>query len=469
MIMTELWKHGASELAEMIRTGKTSSVEVVEAHLSRIEAVNGSLNAMVKVFGEQAVTGASEIDAALARGEKLGPLAGVPFTVKENIDFAGLPTTNGVLGLAEAVAPSDAPVVERMKHAGGVAIGRTNLPDMGLRVHTDSALHGLTCNPWNPGCTAGGSSGGEAACLAAGMSPIGLGNDVGGSLRNPASCCGIASIKPTMGRIPHANVIPMEDEGIVFQHMVAEGPMARRVADVRLGLSILAGWHVRDPRSVPMPLEPPTPPTKRVALLPEPPAGETDPRISAVTRAAGQALEKAGYVVDEIEPPRYEEVVAVWRTLLMADIRVALPLLAPLLSDDANQFLNFADKSVEPSTMDNYAQGWLQRNSLQRAWAQFFTEWDAVLTPTWTQLPFEHGYDVSSASAAADVLELIRPVMPGNALGLPSAAVPAGLVDGLPVGVLVTGALWHDLTCLDIAEKIEAAKLVPQTPIDPAT
>ena len=205
--MTELWKHGASELAEMIRAGKVSSVEVVEAHLARIEAVNGSLNAMVKVLGEQAVTRASEIDAAMARDEKPGPLAGVPFTVKENIDFAGLPTTNGVPGLAEAVAPSDAPVVERMKNAGGVAIGRTNMPEMGLRVHTDSALYGLTRNPWNPGCTAGGSSGGEAACLASGMSPIGLGNDVGGSLRNPASCCGIASIKPTMGRIPHANVI----------------------------------------------------------------------------------------------------------------------------------------------------------------------------------------------------------------------------------------------------------------------
>lgn len=234
--MADLWKHGASELAEMIRIGEASSVEVVEAHLARIEAVNGSLNAMVKVLGEQAVTRASAIDAALAKGETLGPLAGVPFTVKENIDYAGLPTTYGVIALAEAVAPSDAPVVERMHNAGGVAIGRTNMPDMGLRVHTNSALHGLTRNPWNPARTAGGSSGGEAACLAVGMSPIGLGNDIGGSLRNPASCCGIASIKPTMGRVPHVNSIPMEDEGVVSQHMIAEGPMARRLADVRLGL-----------------------------------------------------------------------------------------------------------------------------------------------------------------------------------------------------------------------------------------
>ena len=467
--MADLWKRGAGELAEMIRTGKTSSLEVVEAHLARIEAVNGSLNAMVIVLGEQALVRASEIDAALAKGEKLGSLAGVPFTVKENIDFAGLPTTNGVVGLAEAVAPSDAPVVERMRDAGGVAIGRTNLPDMGLRVHTDNALHGLTRNPWNPGRTAGGSSGGEAVCLAVGMSPIGLGNDVGGSLRNPASCCGIASIKPSMGRVPHANVIPMEDEMVVFQHMLAEGPMARQVADVRLGLSILAGGHVRDPRTVPMPLDPPTLPVKRVALLPDPPAGETDPRIAEVTRVAGQVLEKIGYIVEEVEPPRYEEVIAIWAGLLMADVRSALPLLAPLLSDNASQFLKYADEINEPTTMDTYAQAWMQRNSLQRAWGQFFTEWDAVLTPTWTQLPFEHGYDISSASAAENVLKLIRPVMPGNVLGLPSVAVPAGVVDGLPVGVLVTGAMWHDLTCLDIAEKIEAAELVPQTPIDPVT
>ena len=245
--------------------------------------------------------------------------------------------------------------------------------------------------------------------------------------------------------------------------------MARRVADVRLGLSILAGGHVRDPRTIPMPLEPPTQPVKRVALLPDPPAGKTDPHIAEVTRAAGQALEKVGYIVEEVEPPRYEEVIAIWAGLLMADIRSALPLLAPLLSDNANQFLKYADESNEPTTMDTYAQAWMQRNSLQRAWGQFFTEWDAVLTPTWTQLPFEHGYDISSASAAENVLELIRTVMPGNVLGLPSVAVPAGVVDGLPVGVLVTGAMWHDLTCLDIAEKIEAAELVPQTPIDPVT
>ena len=465
--MADLWKNGASELAEMIRRGDVSSQEVVESHLARIEAVNGSLNAIVKVLGDEAVARAKEIDAALAKGEKLGPLAGVPFTIKENIDVAGMATTNGLPALAEALAPADAPVVERMKAAGGVPLGRTNMPDVGLRLHTDSALYGLTRNPWNQNRTPGGSSGGEAASLATGMTPIGLGNDLGGSLRNPASCCGIASIKPTMGRVPHANYIPMEDEGVVFQHMVVEGPMGRRVADVRLGLSILSGWHVRDPRTVPMPLEPPFAPKKRVALVPNPPAGETDARIAEATRNAGRALEQAGYVVEEIEPPRYEEAVGVWAGLVMGDVRVSLPLMAPLLSDDANKFLNFADEANEPTTMESYAQAWMVRNSLQRAWGQFFTEYDAVITPTWTQLPFEPNWDVSSSEAAMGVLELIRPVMPANALGLPSAAVPAGLVDGVPVGVLVTGPMWCDLTCLEIAESIEAGGLFPKTPIDP--
>jgi len=465
--MTDLWKHGAGELAAMIRRGEVSSMEVVEAHLSRIDAVNGSLNAIVKVLGDEAKALAAQIDAALSKGEELGPLAGVPFTIKENIDIAGHPTTNGLSALAQAVPPFDAPVVERMRASGGVPIGRTNLPDMGLRVHTDSTLHGLTRNPWSQEHTTGGSSGGEAASLAAGMTPIGLGNDVGGSLRNPASCCGIASIKPTMGRVPRANVIPVEDEGIVFQHMVAEGPMARRVADVRLGLSILAGWHVRDPRSIPIPLEPPRPPIKRVALLPNPPGGETDSRVAEVVRTAGRALVEAGYTVEEVEPPRYKEVLEVWSSLLIAEVRVALPILSPIMGEDANKFLGFVLANSDPSTMESYAQGWMLRNSLQREWARFYAEWDAVLSPTWAQLPFKHGFDISSAEAAQQTMEIFRPVMPGNALGLPSAAVPAGLVDSLPVGVLVTGALWCDLICLDIAEKIEAAGLFPRTPIDP--
>src|SRR5216684_9269201 len=172
--MSEIWQLSAAELAQRIARRQLSSVEVVDAHLARIDAVNPALNAVVRVLADEARAGAVFADKKLAADETVGPLHGVPFTVKENIDMAGLPTTWGVPALAQAVVPADAPVVERMRLAGAIPIARTNLPDIALRVHTASSLHGLTRNPWHPGRTAGGSSGGEAA-LASGMSPIGLG------------------------------------------------------------------------------------------------------------------------------------------------------------------------------------------------------------------------------------------------------------------------------------------------------
>src|SRR5258707_10755553 len=209
--MSEIWQLSATELAQRIARRQLSSVEAVNAHLARIDAVNPALNAVVRVLADEARAGAVLADQALASGKTVGPLHGVPFTVKENIDMAGLPTTWGVPALAKAVVPVDAPVVERMRAAGAIPIARTNLPDMALRVHTDSSLHGLTRNPWHPGRTAGGSSGGEASALASGMSPIGLGNDIGGSPRDPANASGIPSIRPSAGRVPRAGYVPARD------------------------------------------------------------------------------------------------------------------------------------------------------------------------------------------------------------------------------------------------------------------
>jgi amidase len=237
--MTELWRRSASELATIIAKKEVSAGEVVDAHLERIDAVNSKVNAVVRVLTKQARSAAAEADRKVASGEPLGPLHGVPFTVKENIDIAGLPTTWGVPALSKAVVPLDAPVVERVRAAGGIPIGRTNLPDMGLRMHTDSSLYGLTRNPWNLSRTAGGSSGGEAVAIATGMSPLGLVNDLGGSLRNPATACGIASIRPSAGRVPDAGFVPNQDRLLALQLMHVQGPMARRVADVRLGLQVL--------------------------------------------------------------------------------------------------------------------------------------------------------------------------------------------------------------------------------------
>ena len=468
--MSDIWQLSTTELAQRIASRQISSAEAVDAHLARIDAVNPALNAVVRVLADEARASAALADKRLAAGEVAGPLHGVPFTVKENIDMAGLPTTWGVPALAKAVVPADPPVVERMRAAGGIPIGRTNLPDMALRVHTVSSLHGLTRNPWHPGRTAGGSSGGEAAALASGMSPIGLGNDIGGSLRNPANACGIASIRPSAGRVPDAGYVPAEDRLLAVQLMQVQGPMARRVADVRLGLRVLMGAHPRDPWSLDAPFEgPPLAQPIRVAVLPEPPGGSTDPKVAAVVRRAAQALADAGYVVDEACPPPYEDAVSCWTRLILGDFGSVLGILTPMMSADATAFLNNFNEAVPPlADVTAWSQLMIERDGIARAWSTFMADRPLLLSPTWTQLPFEHGFDSASPAGTAATKELMRPVVPANLLGLPSACVPAGRDEGtgLPIGVLITGRRLRDDLCLEAAEAIEAC-LGLATPIDP--
>src|SRR5262245_65033835 len=354
--MSELWRYGAVELATMIRNREVSSREVVQAHLDRVAAVNPHLNAIVRLLPDQALAAADAADAMVADGAELGPLHGVPCTVKENIDLAGTPTTQAVPALAEAVAPVDAPQLERLRAAGAIPFGRTNLPDFGLRVHTDSELHGLTRNPWHPGRSAGGSSGGEAAALATGMTPLGLGNDLGGSLRNPAHCCGVASIKPSIGVVPTGTVIPPEDMPISFQLMAVEGVLARRVADVRAGFTAMAGQHPRDPLSVPATftdLEPGERP--KVAVLAEPPAGSTHPEVAAAVRRAADALADDGFKVTEAAPPDYEQALEQWSTILIAHLRVMKPVLDELMGRGGRQLLDYATGYLPESDVAAWA------------------------------------------------------------------------------------------------------------------
>jgi amidase len=468
--MSEIWQLSATELAQRIARRQLSSAEVVDAHLARIDAVNPALNAVVRVLADEARAAAALADKRLADGETVGPLHGVPFTVKENIDMAGLPTTWGVPALATAVVPADAPVVERMRAAGAIPIARTNVPDMALRVHTDSSLHGLTRNPWHPGRTAGGSSGGEAAALASGMSPIGLGNDIGGSLRNPANACGIASIRPSAGRVPDAGFVPAEDRLLAVQLMNVQGPMARRVADVRLGLQVLMGAHPRDPWSIDAPFEGPILARPiRVAVLPEPPGGGTDPKVAAAVRRAAQALVDAGYVVEETCPPRYDDAIGCWQRLIMGDFGSVLALLSPMMGADAMAFLNNFNQDIPPlADAAAWSQLMAKRDGIARAWSTFMADRPLLLSPTWTQLPFEHGFDSATPAGSAATKELMRPVVPANLLGLPSACVPAGRDEetGLPIGVLITGRRLREDLCLEAAEAIEA-RLGVATPIDP--
>jgi amidase len=465
--MSELWQLSALELAQKIRDGEASSRQVLEAHLSRVDAVNPHLNAIVRRLDDEALAAADAADRAVAAGAELGVFHGVPCTVKENIDLAGTPTTQGVPALADAVAPIDAPTVDRMRAAGAIPFARTNLPDLGLRVHTHSALHGLTLNPWNPHVTAGGSSGGEASSIASGMSPIGLGNDIGGSLRNPAHCCGIASIKPTLGVVPMATVIPPDDLLVAAQQMLCEGPMARRVADVRAGLTAIAGWSPRDPRSVPARLTDLGDGERvRIAVLADPPGGNTHPEIAAAVRRAGDVLSDAGHDVVEATPPRYEEVLELWAMLLIADINATRPLLDMVMSPDAQQMLDAMMSLYPQPTMQSSLELQGARFGAMRAWSEFFTDHTVLLSPTWGLPAFEHGADLASDDIEALMRDTLRPVLPGNLLGLPAAVVPFGMAADLPVGVQVMGDKFTDLRCLAVAEQIERASDIC-TPIEP--
>lgn len=469
--MTELWRLSAIDLARGIATREVSSREVVEAHLARIAQVNPKLNAIVRVLADAARAGADAADQAVMAGKALGPLHGVPITVKENIDMAGLPTTQGIPALANMIAPVDAPVVERMRAAGAIPIGRTNLPDFAFRVHTDSTLHGLTLNPWNPERTTAGSSGGEASALASGMSPLGLGNDIGGSLRNPASACGIASIRPSFGRVPAADASSPADRPLAGQLMAVEGPMARRIADVRLGLRILSGAHPRDPWSLDAPFEGPSGAGPiRVAVAAEPPGSDTDPEIVAATRAAADALSDSGYDVVEACPPGYAEAVEVWGRFIFGDFDKALDIMMSMMGEAGRAFLEATRAGIGGFPSAAAMSALLgRRDGIARAWSLFMAEHPLLLTPTWTRLPFEHGWDAASPGNAMATLDLMRPVVPANLLGLPSACVPAGrdAATGLPIGVLLTGRRMRDDQCLDAAEVVEA-RLGLVTPIDPA-
>jgi amidase len=462
---TELWRAGAGQLAEAIAKKRVTSLEVIEAHLARIGAVNSKVNAVPVVFADEARAAAREADAAVARGAKIGPLHGVPFTIKDNLDQAGKANTGGLEENRTAIASLDAPVVERMKAAGGIPLGRTNLPDLGLRVHSYSEIWGRTLNPWNAKRNVGGSSGGEAAALATGMTPIGLGNDIGGSLRNPANCCGIASLKPSFGRIPSA-----DDSGAgggAGQIMAVDGPMARSIADVRLGFQVLAGPHRRDPWSVPAPLDPPDPPAPlKVALVPAPSGGATHAAVADGVRQAGKALAAAGYVVEEIEPPRLDSVFDAWFDFLASELHLAMPYFQQAMAKEAFQFIDLVMSRFTYRDLPAYVEALDHRHALAVEWSEFFSRYPLVVGPVFTHPPFEVGYDVAGVDQAWDVMNQLRLVVAVNLLGIPAVAVPVGVADGLPLGVQVIGDRFREDLALDGAAAIERA-LGVITPIDP--
>jgi amidase len=463
----ELWRLGALELAAGIRQRAFSSREVLEAHLDRIAAVNPALNAITVLVADAAIEAAGEADRAVAAGDTLGPLHGVPFTVKENLDLVGTATTIGLRALAGAYPSRDAPSVERLRAAGAIPIGHTNCPSLAVRWHTDSELYGATANPWDASLTPGASSGGEAVALATGMSPLGVGNDGLGSLRWPAQCCGVAALKPTLGRIPDASSTGPGDLAIGVQLTSVNGPMARHVVDLRAALEVMAGIDPRDPWSVPAPLRgPDLPRPVRVALVLDPGGLGADPQVVEGLRIAARTLEDAGYVVEELEPPGVEEAC---RTLLdmlnTPDVRALWTTTAPMLPDDTRRFLtDFQSVAGEVSAVGGF-RSLVGRSSLLRAWSAFQEEHPLILAPIGSHRPFPAGRDLDEG-AVAESVQRMRMAMAVNALGLPAVAVPVGIGEGLPQVVQIIGPRYREDACLDAAEALEE-RLGTLTPIEP--
>jgi amidase len=462
-----LWQWSATNLAKAIREKRLSSQEVIRAHLDRIEAVNHKVNAVTVVLAEDALREAREADEKIAAGVDLGPLHGVPITVKENIDLVGSATTHGIVGLKDSLPENDAPIVAHLKQAGAIPIGRTNLPDFGMRWHTDNDLHGATLNPWDPSRTPGGSSGGEAAAIATGMSPLGVGGDMGGSLRYPAQCCGITTIKPSFGRVSRIATSIFPDPPL-FYEQVAEvyGPMARHVGDLRLALEVMSRPDQSDPWWTPaLRLGSTMPGPIRVALTTDPAGCGGSPDVAEGVRKAAGILADAGYVIEEVDPPSVDAAGRTLEQIANMETESYLPEMLPMMSEEGRAVL---ERIVGDTTPDlaTYMKAIGERYRIAQDWSLFMERYPLVLGPVSTLQPFEVGYDLAGPEQLKRFIQSIRLTETCNLLGLPSVAVPVEVADALPLGVQLIGPRYHEDLCFDAAGIIERQRGV-FTPIEP--
>ena len=470
----ELWRWTAERLVRGIRTGAISSREATESCLARLDAVNPRINAVVDLLADEALAAADRADAAIRRGEAPGTLHGVPVTVKINVDYAGRATTNGVTAFANMSAERDSIPVANLRKAGAVILGRTNVPGFSTRYFTDNDLHGRTLNPWDAGRTPGGSSGGAAAAVAAGIGPIGHGNDRAGSVRYPAYACGVAGLRPSLGRVPDFNPSAAEERGISSQMANVQGPLARTVGDIRLGLAALAAPDPRDPWSVPVPLGEPEAGRSRAAIVPSLPGIDADPAVTEALRQAGRWLEDAGYGVEEATPPRLDEAGALFWPILMAEERAATSAERAASSSGIERYGDEAVKRARRSVRayagdldyETYVRAVASRTTMLREWNAFFERYPILVMPVSWQRPFPIDLDQKGDDAVREMLDAVRPTLAVSLLGLPGLAVPVGLADGVPVGVQIVAARFGEERLLAAGEAIEARAPIA-TPIDP--
>ncbi len=466
-IRGEVTDLGAVELAAAVRARRISSREVVQAHLDRIETVNPRVNAVVALLAEQALHAADAADEAVRAGAELGPLHGVPFSVKEGLDVAGTPTTDGVRAFAGAVPSIDAPAVANLRASGAIVIARTNLADFALRWHTESELHGATRNPIDPAVTPGGSSGGDAVAVATGMVAFGVGHDMGGSVRWPAQCNGVAALKPSFGRIPDARDLQPTEQPLSGQFMAVAGPIARSVSDLRTLLAVMSRPSARDPWHVPHGCDVPALRAPvRVALAARPPGAKCAPEVERAVRWAGNALADAGYIVEEIEPPDTMEVAQLWvRILVAALVPVWDEQLRPHCSPNSRRFIEDAMTRYPLDPPEAQYSAWMERQALARKWSLFMERYPLVLTPVSMEPPFAVGADLEPGAITSLVSDF-RYLLPANVLGLPALTVPVRRAGKRPQAVQLIGRYLHEAACLDAGAALERAGL-PTLPVDP--
>lgn len=453
----ELWRLSATALAAAVRSRRVSAREATQSVLDRIDAVNPRINALVSVHHDAVLAAADEADAALSRGDAVGPLHGVPVSIKVNIDVADEPTTDGVQAFQDNVAAEDSPLVASLRQAGAIVVGRNNAPAFSLRWFTDNAFHGRTLNPFDASVTPGGSSGGAAAAVACGMGPIAHGNDYGGSIRYPAWACGVVGLRTTVGRVPSYKA-SAPNRIISNQQMSVQGPLTRTVADARLALQVMSQGTPLDPQWVPAPLQQadsalPT----RVALFTGWKGSRVDPGVVQACEQAGRWLQDAGYQVEEAEPPHFAEVSAMQFQLVMNDMRRAGVAFMREKGDDALRTVLDHYLAITPEwSRDQYLEALTRRFNIARDWAVFFERYPVLLMPnSWErQLPIDD--DQASASRVQEILLAQSPLLSTAVLGLPGLSVPTGVVNGLPTGVQLVAGRFREDRLLRAGEVIEA-------------
>ncbi|HVC34122.1 MAG TPA: amidase [Chloroflexota bacterium] len=458
MDQTELCFTPATELAGKVRARELSPVEVVEAYLARIERINPVVNAYCTVTADLARAEARRIEAAILRGEAVGPLAGVPVSIKDLLITKGIRTTRGSSLFADVVPTEDAPVVERLRAAGAISLGKTNTPEFGWKGVTDNRLFGPTRNPWQRDRTSGGSSGGAGAAVAAGLGPLAIGTDGGGSIRIPASFCGIFGLKPTFGLVPAYP--PSWAEALAHT-----GPMTRTVRDAALLLNAIVGLDRRDRNSYPVgPVDfldgiGAGVRRSRVAWSPDLGYATVDPAVASACAQAALRFEGLAGAV-ELASPGFPDVGRAWEALFYAGIGAAVDALPAGWDSKVDPGLVGLVRRSRSGTAFDLARAYQERAQVYDVTRRFFERYDLLLTPSIAVPAFEVGVDSPReiAGRPAEGLSWSPFTLPFNLTGQPAATVPCGwTADGLPIGLQIVGRRFEDALVLRAAAAFEDA------------